>query len=164
MVECGHLGPQKNKHNMPHQLIPLTQVIPMQAFLNNCWEIMQLAPVTSKTGNLVLFIPKVLQAVVMTWIFLRHTVDVRSDSRCPLHVMDAAFCIVGHLTPNLAECSDVFLFLLWLKYSLIYCRHPTLHSGHSVFSLSDNLHPIRLSVPMFSFHNISPFLFPDLFS
>ena len=44
MVECGHLGPQKNKHNMPHQLIPLTQVIPMQAFLNNFWEIMQLAP------------------------------------------------------------------------------------------------------------------------
>ena len=83
MMECGHLGPQKNKHNMPHQLIPLTQVIPMQAFLNNCWEIMQLAPVTSKTGNLVLFIPKVLQAVVTTRIFLRHTADVQSDSGCP---------------------------------------------------------------------------------
>jgi hypothetical protein len=29
-------------------------------------------------------------------------------------------------------------------------------------SLSDNSHSTRLSVPMFPFHKVSPFLFPDL--
>ena len=74
------------------------------------------------------------------------------------------FCIIGQLAPNSAECSDVFPFCYDSNISLIYCRRPTLHNGRSVFALSDNLHPIWPSVPMFSFHNISPFLFPDLFS
>ena len=74
------------------------------------------------------------------------------------------FCIIGQLMPNLAECSNVFPFCYNSNISLIYCRHLTLCNGCSVFALSDNSCPIWPSVLMFSFHNISPFLFPDLFS
>ena len=91
----------------------------------------------------------------------------RTSGRTPdvqLRAMDAAFCIIRHLVPNSAECSDVFPFCYDSNISLIYCGRPTLHNGRSVFALSDNSRPIRPSVPMFSFHNISPFLFPDLFS
>ena len=28
-----------------------------------------------------------------------------------LRVMDVVFCIIGHLAPNSAKCSDVFLFV-----------------------------------------------------
>ena len=153
MVECGHLGPQKNKHGVPHQLIPLTQVIPMQAFLNNCWEIMQLAPLQAKLEIWSCLFQKCYKQLLR----LEYSSDIpQTSGRTPdvqLHVMDVAFCVVGHLTPNLAECSNVFLFLLWLKY----CGHPTLHNGHGVFSLLDNLCPIRQSVFPFITSHLSFF-------
>ena len=101
------------------------------------------------------------------------------------------FCIIGQLMPNSAERSDVFPFCYDSNISLIYCGHPVRlwmsesaqwlwPSRRSItlrldpmqaltlmvicFILSDNLCPTRPSVPMFSFHNISPFLLPDLFS
>ena len=60
--------------------------------------------------------------------------------------------------------------LLQLNISPTYRGHPVrLRMSNSMrwmrhFALLDTSCPTQLSVPMFSFHNISPFLFPDLFS
>ena len=39
---------------------------------------------------------------------------LQTSGRTPdvqLRAMDAVFCIIGHLVPNLGECSDVVLFV-----------------------------------------------------
>ena len=139
MMECGHLGPQKNKHNMPHQLIPLTQVIPMQAFLNNCWEIMQLAPLQAKLEIWSCLFQKCYKRLLQ----LEYSSDIpqmfRSDSGCPTPCDGCGilYCRTPHT--QLGWVFRCFPFLLWLKYSLIYCGCPTLHNGRGIFSLLDNL-------------------------
>ena len=41
-----------------------------------------------------------------------------------LRAIDATLCIIGHLTPNLGECPDVFLFCYNSNISLISCGRP----------------------------------------
>ena len=97
----------------------------------------------------------------------------QTSSRTPdvqLCAMDAAFCIIGHLAPNSAECSDVFPFCYDSNISLIYCGHPVgLRTSDSAqwprrFCIIRQLVPNSAECSDVSFHNISPFLFPDLFS
>ena len=60
-----------------------------------------------------------LAGLILKWealLQLKYFSDIPQMSGRPLdvqlRVMDAAFCIIRHLMPNLAKCSDVFLFVM----------------------------------------------------
>ena len=64
------------------------------------------------------------------WALLRleYFSDIpRTSGRTPdvqLRAIDATLCIIGHLTPNLGECPNVFLFCYNSNISLISCGRP----------------------------------------
>ena len=145
----------------------------------------------------------------------------RTSGRTPdvqLRAIDVTLCIIGHLTPNLGECPDVFPFCYNSNISLISCGRPVgLQTSNSAqwprhfciirqlapdsaersngfpFCYDSNISLIYCGRPVglqmsdsvqwprhflyyrttraqlsrvfrcFSFHNISPFLLPDLF-
>ena len=99
---------------------------------------------------------EIMLLYVTTQIFLQHTVDIRSDSRCPT---PCEGCNTLHYqTPcaQLGRVSQCFPFVtsqifLWYPADVRSdSGHPTLRNGHGVFALLDNSCPTRPSGPMFS--------------
>ena len=80
------------------------------------------------------------------------------------------FCIIGQLVPNLAERSDVFPFCYDSNISLILQtsgRTPDVRicaMAAAFLYYRTTRAQLGRVFRCFSFHNISPFLLPDLFS